>query len=48
MLLADVYLGSLLALATVEAVKRLLGRRCQRPAPLPPAMQHKQEGYADL
>lgn len=48
MLLADVYLGSLLALGTVEAAKRLLGRRCQRPAPLQPAVLHKEEGYADL
>ena len=48
MLLAEVYLGSLLALGTVELLQRLMTRACRRPLPPPPVTLHKEEGYADL
>ena len=47
MIVAEAYLGALLALATVQAAN-VVRRRLNPPAPPSPALQHTPHGYADL
>ena len=47
MIVAEAYLGALLALATAQAAI-VVRRRLSPPAPQSPALQHTPRGYADL